>query len=271
MSETIALYRSGNVVHFRPKKSFRLDGNEALHYAVQSDKHPVQPASKVIPLCLESDETKQTYPADGLCLSDRPAFPGSKLYIKVTAYHEAGHAIAALYEGRDVLEISASFSRPGNGLCWSMNAGRNPYDVTMSPGAALAAWDHTLKTTLADVRIYMAGPLAEAKILGKPLRSHGAESDLKYCMAMITKLGSLSEFISSLVNIEQIDPVALLNHERQKVRRWLAKPKVWACVEFVAFALLVNGKVNRSELEYLTHLAAGSRNNQQPIDFPFGG
>jgi hypothetical protein len=253
MREAIALYQSSNVVHFMPKKSFRLDGNEAPHYAVQSEKHSVQPACKVIPFYLDSVEAKQTYHADGLCLSDRPEFPGSKLYIKVTAYHEAGHAIAALYEGRDVLEVSASFSRPGNGLCRSLNTGRNPYDVTMSPGAALAAWNHTLKSTLADVRIYLAGPLAEAKILGKPLRSHGAESDLEYCMAMISKLGFLSEFISSLVNIEQIDPVALLNHERQKVRRWLAQPKVWACVRLVALNLLASGKVNRNELEYITH------------------
>ncbi len=98
---------------------------------------------------------------------------GKKLHINVAAYHEAGHALAALREGRQVSLVFAFHKYPGNGMCLYAPKPINPHDLAFNPGTAKAAWNHTLEATCAEIRIALAGPLAEAKVLGKPLRSLG--------------------------------------------------------------------------------------------------
>lgn len=105
--------------------------------------------------------------------------PGRRAYISVTAYHEAGHAIAGLWQGIWVEKIDVYHHTPGNGQTTFDYSGLvNPFDPNSSPGIALVAWQTEYDMTLRLMRVLLAGPLAEAKFLGKPLRSLGAKSDL---------------------------------------------------------------------------------------------
>jgi hypothetical protein len=131
-------------------------------------------------------------------------------HISIAAFHEAGHALAALNEGRQVIGLRVSTENPGNGICVHARKQRNQYDLAQNPGSANAAWLHTLKTTYSDIRICLAGPLAEAKALGKPLRSLGSRSDLDKCIRLANRLECLNTFVSEFVEIDELKGVELL-------------------------------------------------------------
>ena len=93
---------------------------------------------------------------------------GSNSHITVTAYHEAGHALAALKQGRFVKTVEVSLINPGNGRTIIWLARKNPYDLVRHPDLA---WRHTYNNTLEEIFVLLAGPIAEARCLGKPIRS----------------------------------------------------------------------------------------------------
>jgi len=136
---------------------------------------------------------------------------GEQTLREVTAYHEAGHALAALREGRGVKRVYVSATNPEAGVCSHRTAIGNPYDVSHSRGSAAAAWQHTLESSCAGIRIRLAGPLAEAKILGKPLRANGAQSDLESCIYLAERLARLNSFISNYTKITSVKSISKTN------------------------------------------------------------
>ena len=82
--------------------------------------------------------------------------PGGRTYTKVTAYHEAGHALALLHEGRQVRRIYVSMDGHGGGFCRSAAKKKNPYNILRNQRSAKAAWINTLESTYADIRIALA-------------------------------------------------------------------------------------------------------------------
>jgi hypothetical protein len=172
-------------------------------------------------------------------------------HISIAAYHEAGHAMAALNEGRQVFGLRVSTENPGDGVCILARKQRNQYDLAQNPGSANAAWLHTLKTTRSDIRIGLAGPLAEAKALGKPLRSLGSRSDLEKCIRLANRLECLNTFVSEFVEIDELKGVELLDGERKRVRRWLSQPKIWNAISLAAERLSMTGQLNRQDLDNL--------------------
>ena len=145
--------------------------------------------------------------------------PGNQTRIRLTAYHEAGHALAALREGRQVIRVAAYRGIPGKGVCTFKARQKNPYDVESNPGSAINSWVHILETTRSDIRIFLAGPLADAKALSKPLRSIGAKSDLTKCLNLASRLTHLHSYVSQFAGIAPIDTENILNTERLLVRR----------------------------------------------------
>jgi len=172
-------------------------------------------------------------------------------HINIAAFHEAGHALAALREGRQVFGLRVSTQNPGNGVCIHARKQRNQYDLAENPGSANAAWLHTLKTTCSDIRICLAGPLAEAKALGKPLRSLGSRSDLEKCIRLANRLECLNTFVSEFVDIGELKGADLLDCERKRVRRWLSQPRVWNAISLAAERLSMTGQLNRQDLDNL--------------------
>jgi hypothetical protein len=172
-------------------------------------------------------------------------------HINIAAFHEAGHALAALREGRQVFGLRVSTENPGDGVCIHARKQRNQYDLAENSGSANAAWLHTLKTTRSDIRIGLAGPLAEAKALGKPLRSLGSRSDLEKCIRLANRLECLNRFVTEFVDIDELKGVDILDGERKRVRRWLSQPRVWNAISLAAERLSNTGQLNRQDLDNL--------------------
>ena len=122
--------------------------------------------------------------------------------------------------------LRVSTENPGDGVCFLARKQRNQYDLAENPGSAKAAWLHTMRTTSSDIRIFLAGPLAEAKALGKPLRSLGSRSDLEKCIRLANRLECLNTFVSEFADIHELNGVDLLDDERKRVRRWLSQPRI---------------------------------------------
>eukprot|EP00041_Stephanoeca_diplocostata_P007113 m.98077 g.98077 ORF g.98077 m.98077 type:complete len:710 (+) comp16738_c0_seq2:201-2330(+) len=101
--------------------------------------------------------------------------------LKVTAYHEGGHALCALYTDGAIPIYKATIVPRGNALGLVMQL---PEDDTNSVSE---------KELLARLVVCMGGRAAEERILGKENTTSGASSDLeqatRIARAMVTKYG----------------------------------------------------------------------------------
>ena len=169
-------------------------------------------------------------------------------HIDVTAFHEAGHVIATLAEGDRVAFVRVSRHEPGAGVTRVLNKDRkNPF--ACGQGALASAWHYVLESRLKLVRPILAGPLAEAKRLGAPLRTLGSVNDLERCLLKIEELQSHYDFLSGLGGkLPAFCPYAVLNNERSRVRRWVAQPKVWTCIRHLAEALMRQEHLDENEI-----------------------
>lgn len=176
--------------------------------------------------------------------------------IDIAAYHEVGHALAALRESRRVVGVLISRTHPGNGSCWYAAKPRNPHPIDQNPGSAKAAWLHTVETTCADIRIALAGPIAEAKALGTPLRSLGSRSDLENCLRLARRLSTLQSFVSELAEVPPVDPHSILEREQRSVGHWIGRPATWRTIQLVARALMFRGALTPEFLHFWIGVAA---------------
>ena len=164
-----------------------------------------------------------------------------KVHIEVTTYHEAGHAVMALLVGRQVFEARIFRRAPGSGrIRYSPCRPACGYDLLQGPGAARALWSLTQEQILNDIRILLAGPLAEAKAVGKPLRSLGGRSDFQQCTRAVERLEGHWHVIGEMAGVPRPDTARILNQERSGVRRLIARPKVWSLIERLAHYLAEN-------------------------------
>lgn len=181
-----------------------------------------------------------------------------RTYIEVTAFHEAGHVVAALAEGGRVAAVGVSRRRPGSGLTHMVTqTHKNPFNCER--GAYRSAWHYTLQSQLKSVRPLLAGPLAEAKLVGTPLRSLGSVSDFERCLQRVESLQSHYNLLKDLGgNLPAFCPYEIVNKERMRVRRWVAQPKVWVCIERLAQALIRQQYLDEEEILWVCSGASTS-------------
>jgi hypothetical protein len=86
-------------------------------------------------------------------------------WIEITAYHEAGHAVVALCCGWQVNEIGPSSQSRGAGALHSGPPPAGHYNIT--PDNLRSYWVRAVNKALIEVKIVMAGPLAEARLRRK--------------------------------------------------------------------------------------------------------
>ena len=166
---------------------------------------------------------------------------GRKVYIEVAAYHEAGHALMALLVGRQVFEARIFRRSPGSGrVRHSLCRPACGYDLLQGPGSARALWTFTQEQILTEIRILLAGPLAEAKAVGKPLRSLGSRSDFQECTRAVERLDGHWHVIGEMAGVPRPERARILNQERSRVRRSIARPKVWSLIVRLAHYLAEN-------------------------------
>jgi hypothetical protein len=174
---------------------------------------------------------------------------GDAVHVEATAWHEAGHALAAMREGRTVIGVEIFPQSPGSGVTVFFPFRRgNRFNPVVGPGNAKASWEDTLERKLAEARIVLAGPLAEAKALNQPLRAIGAEGDLARCRRIIGSLIELRDYIAVDAGVGKVCPVELLNQQRAAVRRWLGRPLIWRAVEAIAEELMAKGRIGAAEV-----------------------
>lgn len=174
---------------------------------------------------------------------------GKQTHIGVAAWHEAGHALAAMREGRWLIAVEVSDTRPGAGVTKQLvKRRRNCFNPAAGAGNGRAAWENTLAAYLAEVRVNLAGPLAEAKAVNRPLRSIGAGFDLNTCRLLARRLQILRDYVESL-GVDSGPPISeQFNEERNRVRRWLAQPVNWHAIERIAWQLMRKHRLTAQEV-----------------------
>lgn len=187
---------------------------------------------------------------------------GKRTHIGVAAWHEAGHALAAMREGRWVVAVEVSNALPGSGVTRQLvRRRRNRFNPAVGPGNARAAWEDTLAAYLADLRVTLAGPLAEAKAVNRPLRAIGADMDLETCRFLAQRLRTLRECVEDF-GVDCGAPIAeRFNQERKRVRRWVARPVNWRAIEKIAWQLRRKRRVTAQEV-FACYLEARSGHQQ---------
>lgn len=178
---------------------------------------------------------------------------GRQTRLWATAYHEAGHALAALREGRRVKEVCLSPSCPDSGLTvWSRGSDRRLFQASNPDGDLIPRWHETLQDRLAEIRISLAGPLAEAKLLNRPLRTLGAASDLSRCQGIAHSMTVQHRKLQEVIEIaapdnSRLPPLNMLeviDEQRRRTRRWVGRPQVWRTLAAIAEALANEQKLD---------------------------
>ncbi len=182
---------------------------------------------------------------------------GSAVHIDITAYHEAGHAVCALWHKRYVEFVSVSYRSPGAGLMWysACSQQHNPFNPWVSSESARAGWDIAVTKLQQDMRILLAGPLAEAKAVGKPLRSLGTISDLEKCRWLANRFDKLTSFTNILGSVPNVCGIVIVNQARSWTRRWVGNPRVWQLIESVTMELASQGRLDAAQLGDIVSVA----------------
>jgi hypothetical protein len=97
-------------------------------------------------------------------------------------------------------------------------------------------WAILVKDTEQRAMVFLAGALAEAKLLGTPLRSHCCESDLRKCLQLCYALCGYREHLvaTTAMELPKIDPAALADRLRRRTQRMLSRPDTWRAVTALA-------------------------------------
>jgi len=159
----------------------------------------------------------------------------------------------ALYVGRQVTEIIISTRNPGDGMTGYIRRRREPsYSPWTSRGSAKAAWTQALQSFKDDIRVYLAGPLSEAKAMGKPLRSLGAQSDLEKALRTACRIENLAEGLSEYADLgEPPRGEKVLEQLRRETRALIGCRSVWRMISAVAIALESERKIDATRLHQI--------------------
>jgi len=159
--------------------------------------------------------------------------------IDVTAYHEAGHVVVGLYLGCAIDEVMVDIDNPGDGITvYRPNFIGKFSGISLNHRTALSLWNQVLQEHVKLAKISLAGPLAEAKILAKPLRSLGAKSDLDKVMLIYDVLENIRENLSQYADISDNYRQNFSAKLRLQTRRILNKPSVWRAIGDLAHDLI---------------------------------
>ena len=184
-----------------------------------------------------------------------PLIQAHRTHALATAFHEAGHALAALKKHRRVFNIEVNAQDQRNGATYMAHAAKNPFDLAGNAGTAQQAWQFSYQASVDELFILLAGPMAEAKLLGSPLKLLGNRSDLDRCMHLAKSLTAKAEFAAGYTRVLPLDAEALMNDTRAQVRRWVATPRIWRAITTVAQFLAEHGSVDEEQLFHLISYA----------------
>ena len=198
-----------------------------------------------------------------------PPRPGTDVLLKMTAWHEAGHALAAMREGRPLQSVLIERKRPGCGFTqFEPDIWRQQYRPEKSHGNARAAWEEALANHLSRLRITLAGPLAEARKLGQPMRALGAWYDFEGTYWLAQNLMTIQVDLRQYGVYYVPNVPGLFNLECRRVRHWLARPVTWSAIDRIAHALLEQGELSAREVLQCYLQARSPEQRPLTLDWP---
>ena len=161
-------------------------------------------------------------------------------YIDVTAYHEAGHAVMCLVHRWPLRHIHISASQPGVGVThYRQPVLAPPREQLLHPGNIKVLWQQYLDLQETYARIHLAGPLAEAKMLKKPMRADGATSDFGKTLRILKELDDCHAAMQKHVEIPTDYRVDFYDRMQQQTINILKRPQIWNAVELLAIDLII--------------------------------
>ena len=174
---------------------------------------------------------------------------GSQVLLTATAWHEAGHALAAMREGRPIDHVLIQHDNPGTGhMLYQHGWPDRRFCAKRSHGNARAAWEEDLAHHLAVLRVLLAGPLAEARKLGKPMRALGAWYDFENTWWLAQSLTAIQVDLRKHGVYFVPEVPAIFNAESRRVRHWLAQPVTWSAINRIAEELLEKNELGPSDI-----------------------
>lgn len=178
--------------------------------------------------------------------------PGSRAHHEVAAYHEAGHAVVALLLGIRIVEVRIDHRQPGAGqtVLHSLESARELWTSTPSPWARSLNCEQRRAVVVA-----LAGPLAEARFLGVPLRTLGSIGDFESIHQLMCKPPEKGFVFCH--GAMRPDANEFFKREIRRTRRLLVQPPVWRAVSVVAGDLLSWGSLRGDDVAETVQWARG--------------
>lgn len=151
-----------------------------------------------------------------------------------TAYHEAGHAIAAAVSGGQVVRVSIEPDIDGRDgdtqVKW-------PIEFTNGPASAAKTKTHALR----EIQVSLAGPVSEMIFQG--------EYD-----GLRIKQEHAFDWETAVANAERIESsrdkqIALLSREASRLNDYFRKETTWAAIAELADQLLAHGTIEQETVD----------------------
>ncbi len=150
--------------------------------------------------------------------------------------------MVALHHRRLVRQIRNSTRHPGDG-CTRLGARMRWPAFDPTSGNIRAVWLQTRAKYQAEIRILLAGPLTEAKLLATPLRSPGGRSDLQRAARCHDFLINAHRYLPRYCSLPNPVPDDWLARKRCYTRRLVGRPRHWQAICAVAAALFRHRQV----------------------------
>ena len=158
------------------------------------------------------------------------------LHRRITAYHEAAHAVIAFRFGIPIHEIALCRTGPLQGYVRFFGAANESNTASAKNYLSDLEWSLFVRRAEQEIMVLMAGALAEARLLNSKLRAHGCMSDLSRSMGACYMIDDYRRHLvqthAKVISVEQ--PIDMANRLRRRTRQILAHPNTWRAVSALA-------------------------------------
>jgi hypothetical protein len=164
--------------------------------------------------------------------------------LRITAHHEAGHAVMMWWHGHSFDSVSICLDRPGVGRVQCRSVLANiPQQELWRQGVATEA--RLAQKIMQEVEWSLAGPLAEARYVAEPIApALGAFDDVYEAIELLGRLKQVEVGRSRLAPKEIKEIYRDLKLAQERIEAHFGRPSMWRAVETLAAALVNVGSLS---------------------------